>query len=532
MKHVHSLVILISLLLVQQSAFTQRNVVIIIADDLSPDYLGCFSTVTDTAVTPNIRALAERGISFTNFWSTPLCSPTRSELFTGRYPFRTGVGTVILNAQSKQLDTAEMSIAKLLKYYAPTRYATANVGKWNLHLASPPAQRSFPNRMGYDFYSGNFAGMLSSYYSYPRIRNGILDTVNVYATTQTVNETIEWISTVPTATPFFCWLAFNAPHTPFHLPPASLCNTTGLSSDTNVIKRNPVPYFKAAVQAMDTEIGRLVTFLQERGVLDNTDIIFMGDNGNASQVAQNVDPQQAKATCYDYGVHVPLIIAGPSVKNPRRSNSSVVGAVDLFATMLELCGFTEWRKVIPSNTIVDAVSLMPIIRQETDSVRSWVFSEQFTKPAIAADGKTIRNSRFQLLRFDAGGEEFYDLVADPRESTNLLLISLTAIQLENYTTLCQQLTTLTGLGQCNVVSVPLTTEDSEVTVAPNPAFTHLHFRVREAIHRISIADGAGRVRVMESVETIPLTEFASGIYTVYVELSNGTVRTHTIVIAR
>ncbi len=516
---------LVAFLLALQGAIAQRNVLIIIADDLSPDYLGCFSTTTDTAITPNIRALAERGITFTNLWTTPLCSPTRSELFTGRYPFRTGVGTVILNAQSKQLDTAEMSIAKLLKYYAPVKYATANVGKWNLHLANPPAQRSFPNRMGYDLYSGNFAGMLSNFYSYPRIRNGVLDTVNVYATTQTVNETIEWITSVPSQTPFFCWLAFNAPHAPFHLPPSTLCNTAGLSTDTNAIRRNPVPYFKAAVQAMDTEIGRLISFLRDRGMLENTDIIFLGDNGNASQVAQNVDPQKAKATCYDYGIHVPMVIAGPSVRNPRRVNSSIVNGVDLFATMLELCGFSAWRDFIPRNTITDAVSLLPIIRDEKSFVRTWAFSEQFTKPAIAADGKTIRNQQYQLLRFDSGGEEFYDLIADP-------LGTMSAIQSDNHGILCQQLKNLTGIGTCSTVSVPLLESDSDVRITPNPAFTHLHFRVNGKIDRITITDAAGKQREVDPAETLPLSDFVSGLYTVSVLFNGGRLRTHSVVIER
>lgn len=531
--NIHRLTLLfIVVVLSFQPFLAQRNVLIIIADDLSPDYLGCFSTTTDTAVTPSIRALAERGVRFSNLWSTPLCSPTRSEIFTGRYPFRTGIGTVILNAQTKQLDTSEMSIAKLLKFYSPITYATANVGKWNLHLPNPPAQRSFPNRMGYDLYSGSFAGMLPSFYSYTRIRNGVLDTVNTYATTQTVNETIEWISSVKQGTPFFCWLAFNAPHVPFHVPPASLCNTTGLSTDTNAIRRNPVPYFKAAVQAMDTEIGRLLAFLRERSILDSTDVIFIGDNGNASQVAQSIDPQKAKATCYDYGVHVPMIVAGPSVRNPKRMVSSVVNAVDLFATMLEMCGFTSWRDFIPRNTMIDAVSLLPIIRDEASSVRSWAFSEQFTKPAIPADGKTIRNQRYQLLRFDAGGEEFYDLIADPLENTNLLLGSLTPAQSENYQVLCQQLLSLTGIGTCQTVSVTLSERQPDVRVTPNPAFTHLQFRVNGAIDLITITDAAGQQRYFRPVDVLPISDLSAGVYNVRVQYNGSKVSHHTVVIER
>ena len=111
----------------------QQNTILIIADDVSPDYFGVLSKTTDTAITPNIRILAENGIRYTKAWATPVCSPTRAGILTGRYSFRTGVGHVITSATSPQLDTAEYTIPKLLKYYAPTKYRTACIGKWHLH---------------------------------------------------------------------------------------------------------------------------------------------------------------------------------------------------------------------------------------------------------------------------------------------------------------------------------------------------------------------------------------------------------------
>ncbi|MFM2132947.1 MAG: hypothetical protein RL156_228 [Bacteroidota bacterium] len=518
--------------LASQPASAQRNVLLIIADDLSPDYLGCYSTTTDTAITPVIRSLAERGIKFTNFWSTPLCSPTRSEIFTGRYPFRTGVGSVVAGAQTKQLDTSEIGIPRLLKLHKTARYSSADIGKWHLHLPAPPIQRTYPNVMGYDLYSGNFSGMLPDFYLYPRIRNGVIDTVKTYATTQTVNEAVDWIGSLPTGTSFFCWLAFNAPHVPFHVPPASLCDTKGLSTDTNVIRRNPVPYFKAAVQAMDTEIGRLIAFLKTKGLYENTDIIFIGDNGNASQVAQSVDPKKAKATCYHYGIHVPLIITGPSVVRPGRTSEALVNATDLFATILELCSLTEWKKSLPSSTVVDAVSLLPLIKDASPSVRSWAFSEQFTKPAIPADGKTIRNERYQLLRFDAGSEEFYDLISDTLENNDLLLGKLNSSQQENYNTLCAQLKTLTGIGSCQTVSVPLSESEDAITIHPNPAATHLRIRGTADVRGITLVDMHGNSRELPVNEQISLTEFVPGVYSLLVTHTDGRRTQHVVVVER
>lgn len=513
-------------------ALAQRNVVLIIADDLSPDYLGCFSTTTDTAVTPVIRSLAERGIRFTNFWSTPLCSPTRSEIFTGRYPFRTGIGTVVVNGQSKQLDTGEMSLPRVLKKHPTAKYATADIGKWHLHLPNPPAQRSYPNVMGYDLYSGNFSGMLPDYSKYPRIRNGVIDTVKTYATTQTVNDVIEWVTSLSSSTPFFCWLAFNAPHSPYHVPPETLCDTKGLVNDTNAIKRNTVPYFKAMVQAMDTELGRLLKFLDSKGLTDNTDIIFIGDNGNAPQVAQNVDPKKAKATCYHYGVHVPLIVAGPSVVRPGRTNTSLINATDLFATIPELCSYSAWREAVPKTTTIDAVSFLPIIKDDAVSVRSWAFSEQFTKPAIPADAKTIRNERYQLLHFDTGSEEFYDLIADPLENTDLLLGKLTATQQENYTSLCSQMKTLTGVGTCQTMSVELSTDESVVTVHPNPATTHVRLHSNADIRRIVISDLQGRERDLPVNEQVSIAELGTGTYVLRITYNDGKESVQTLVVER
>ncbi|MFM8473087.1 MAG: sulfatase-like hydrolase/transferase [Candidatus Kapaibacterium sp.] len=513
-------------------ALAQRNILLIIADDLSPDYLGCFRSTTDTAVTPVIRSLAERGIRFTNVWSTPLCSPTRSEILTGRYPFRTGIGSVVAGMQATQLDTGEVSLPRVLKRHPSASYATADIGKWHLHLGAPPIQRTYPNVMGYDLYSGNFSGMLPDYYKYPRIRNGVVDTVKTYATTQTVSEAIEWIGSVAPARPFFCWLAFNAPHVPFHVPPASLCDTKGLVNDTNVIKRNAVPYFKAMVQAMDTEIGRLLAFLESKGLRDNTDIIFIGDNGNASQVAQNVDPKKAKATCYHYGVHVPLIVAGPSVVKPGRTNASLINATDLFATIPELCSYAAWRESVPGTTTLDAVSFLPVIKDEAAFVRTWAFSEQFTKPAISADAKTIRNERYQLLRFDTGSEEFYDLIADTLENTDLLLGTLSATQKENYDALCSRMKTLTGVGSCQTVSVPLSPEESVVTVHPNPATSHFRLRGGTDIRRIVVTDLQGREREVMMNEPVSIAELGAGTYMLRIIRSDGSETLQTLVVAR
>lgn len=430
------------------SAKAQQNTILIIADDVSPDYFGFYEDARDTANTPNIRTLLNVGIRFTRAWASPVCSPTRAGIFTGRYSFRTGVGTVITNIQSAQLDTAEMSIAKLLKWYAPVTYNTANVGKWHLHNMMPQ-KYSYPNLLGFDFYSGNFNGALNDYYYYPRITNGVLDTVTTYATTQTVNDAIGWLDTMNASRPFFLWLAFNAPHSPYHLPPANLITNTGLSGTPQDILAQPKEYFKAAIEAMDTEIGRLFQYLSIHNLRDSTNIIFIGDNGNSTMVAQ-VTPNQAKQTLYDYGVHVPFIISGPAVINPNRVSDALVSTPDLFSTIAELCGFNNWINYIPVNKLpVDSKSILPIIKNQTTSIRDWNFTEQFANPSVASDGKTIRNLTYHLIRLDNGTEEMYNMTADTLEQNNLLAGNLTAIEISNYHSLCDTLSVLVGTNNCN-----------------------------------------------------------------------------------
>ncbi|MBU3677948.1 MAG: N-acetylgalactosamine 6-sulfatase (GALNS), partial [Chitinophagaceae bacterium] len=348
-----------------------------------------------------------------------------------------GVGAVVTGPTSAQLDTNEMSIAKLLKVFGPTKYTTACIGKWHLNDATLP-KRQYPRRFGFDLYSGNFLGALTNYYSYQRITNGVVDTVTTYATTQTINDAIAWLDTLSSNKPFFLWLGINAPHSPYHLPPANLCDTTGLTGTTADIQANPKKYYKAAIQALDTEIGRLLTYLDAHNLRDSTHIIFMGDNGSDQQTAQIPNPTKAKGTLYDYGVHVPLIISGPAVSGAPRVNTDLWNTVDLFASMAEMGRFTQWANAIPNGNTIDSRSMLSALRQNNYTPRTWIFSEQFNNPTIAADGKTIRDSVYHLQRFDNGTEALYRLDNDSLEDVNLLNTpsNMSPLDWQHYYTLC------------------------------------------------------------------------------------------------
>ncbi|MBL7765974.1 MAG: sulfatase-like hydrolase/transferase [Chitinophagaceae bacterium] len=503
--------------------YAQQNIILIIADDVSPDYFGFYPTSGDTAKAPNIRSLLSKGIRFDMAWASPVCSPTRAGIFTGRYPFRTGVGAVISNASSPQLDTAEMSIARLLKYHAPIKYNTGSAGKWHMHSMSPN-KYLYPNIMGYDFYSGNFNGAITDYYQYPRITNGVLDTVYTYATTQTVDDALSWMDTMNTANPFFLWLAFNAPHSPYHLPPANLCDTNGLPGTTAHIQANPEKYFKAAIQAMDTEIGRLFQYLNAHNLMDSTNIIFIGDNGNGNQVAQIANPNKSKGTLYDYGVHVPMIISGPAVVNPGRVSQALVNTPDLFATLSELGGLNNWINYVPANKLpVDSKSLISIIKDQPVNTRTWIFTEQFNSPAIAADGKTIRDEDYHLIRFDNGNEEFYNQRIDTFENNNLLLTTMNATDISHYHFLCDSLSALVGSGSCLPLGLPSTVSPSLVEIYPNPAqdFIRIQKLSNDLVLSLELYSLSGSLHRHAFTSEMDLSGISPGYYLLKIKLGSG-----------
>jgi arylsulfatase A-like enzyme len=361
------------------------------------------------------------------------------------------VGTVVSNNLSAQLDTSETTLPQLLRSAGPVSYATANVGKWHLHTTIPPVKKTFPNLLGYDFYSGNFSGALSDYFNWVRIRNGVTDTVQLYATTQNINDAIGWLDTLQQGKPFFLWVAFNAPHSPYHKPPDSLHTVPGLTGLPQDIQNNPVKYFKAMVQSMDTEIGRLLQYLGAQSLLDSTNVIFIGDNGTDKAVSQSADTLHIKGTLYEPGIHVPMLISGPVVVNPGRSSNALVNVQDLFATILEMSGVNNWQSQIPVNNLpLDAVSLLPILRDDTTLVRDWIFSEQFGSINPVADGKAIRNSNYKLIELENNTTMFFNISSDSLELTDLLQVGLSAAETLEYNYLCYQLNSLVGQTLCNM----------------------------------------------------------------------------------
>ncbi len=413
-----------------------NNILLIIADDYGFDSSSLYNSnpAASQPPTPNIAALAQRGVLFRNAYANPVCSPTRSCIITGQYGFRTGIGTVVGGATgAPPLMAAQFTLPEAFAANPGAGYSLAQFGKWHLGSGGV-AGANFPNtRGGWPHYAGGLGGAIENYTNWTKTVNGVTTSnYTVYATTDLVNDAVTWITARGT-NKWFAWVAFNAPHTPYHIPPASLAPGYATNTGIGANRRQ----YEAMVEAMDTEIGRLLAAVDTNK--NKTDIIFVGDNGTPGGVIQPPYVNgRGKDTLYEGGTHVPLIVAGPTVVSPGRTNDSLVHVVDFFSTILELAGVNV-ATTVGTNTI-DSRSFLPVLKNTTRDV-SYVYTEAFDYAAPSAnDGRALRNDRYKLIRFSVSATEaLYDLQSDPTELTNLLSSALTATVRSNYNALTWRL---------------------------------------------------------------------------------------------
>ncbi len=443
------------------SAFASPNVLLIIADDFGVDSQSLYNpTAGATAPTPNINGLAASGLRFTNAWACPVCSPTRACLMTGRHGFRTGVGGVVSAAAANGLTAPELTLPEVIAQSSAVSYQTACFGKWHLSAGPPASIATAPNVIGgWPHYAGATGGVLTSYTSWTKVTNGVSTNSTAYATTDVVNDATAWITARTNANqPWLAWVSFNAPHTPFHIPPANL-HSYGANPATNLLK------YRAAVEAMDTEIGRLLTSVNPA----TTTVIFMGDNGTPGQVIQlPYDSAHAKDTLYEGGIRVPLIIRGPGI-SPGRTSDALVHAVDLFSTQLALTGVP-----LPTTVALDSRSLVPLLTGQSTAIRSRLYTDQFDQSDPTSGGRALRDDRAKLIRYNNGTEVFHDLLADPAETTNLLANGIPAMSATHqslYYRLRFNLGQYTTAAPAEPSNPALTAEGFSLTVPETPAAT-------------------------------------------------------------
>jgi arylsulfatase B len=399
------------------------NVLLIIADDLGAESVSVYPELVGNSgavPTPNLEKLAENGLVFDNAWSSPACSPTRGTIVSGSYAHQNGVIAV-----GQTLPTNTVTLFDRLSAESPS-YDHAVFGKY--HLAGgasgnldPRTGAPYPQApgilqhirdLGITYFRGIVSGGLADYYDWTIYdSNGPGVPTTTYSSTALTDAAIDFIrdhdETRPND-PWFAYQSYNAPHSPYQVPPREL-HSVDLSSIGNPAPgaiSNTITNYKAKVQSLDTEIGRLI----EEVDLEKTTVIFIGDNGTPGNVKDTgTGVRGSKGSVYQGGVNVPLIVAGAGVTRRGREDELVVSS-DLYATILSLAG-------VPVSQVNNSYSVKPLLSDEAaTSGRVHAFTE------IGANANnrvwTIRDSRYKLL-YTARNFEIYDLIADPLETTNL-----------------------------------------------------------------------------------------------------------------
>jgi len=377
----------------------QPNILLIISDDQGLDASAQYALSSDLPNTPNLDSIASKGIVFDNVWATPACTTTRATIITGKYGVHSGVDFV-----PDILPTTELTLQAALKADPKTSdYQSAVFGKW--HLGGGNSDLSHPNDSGINHYEGNVDGTLTDYSAWNIVVNGVEEPILNYHTTEITDRAISWAN--QQTKPWFMWVAYVAPHSPFHLPP----DNTTLSGTVDDLTNNPRKYYLAAIEYMDQEIGRLLSELSEED-RSNTIFIYLGDNGTPKAVVdQTVYPKtHAKGSLYEGSLRVPMLISGVGIDQATSIDSTLINTSDLYSTIAELAGST-------SITTNDSQSFAGLLNNTTLTTRDYNYSE-FKSTDVT--GHTVRNADYKLINYEDGSQELYRISNSIRETNDLL----------------------------------------------------------------------------------------------------------------
>jgi len=394
----------------------QPNFLIIYTDDQ-----GCGDVSTygpRDCYTPHIDQIAHEGMLFTNMRANcTVCSPSRAALMTGKYADRVGVPGVIRTHRENSWGHLTTEAKTLPQCLSSGGYQTAIIGKWHLGLTSP----NTPNERGFDFFHGFLGDMMDNYLTHLRHDNNYMrrNTLTIdpqgHATdlfTQWASDYLTQQANAPDHSPFFLYLAYNAPHFPIEPPSAWLDRVQRRAPEMSELRAKNVAF----VEHLDDCIGKVLKTLDETGLASETLVVFTSDNGGSLPHAQSNYPwRDGKQSHYDGGLRVPFMVRMPGRIQPG-SHSDYAGLVfDLYPTLLQLADVD-----LPSD--LDAVSLLPLFEGRTiPTPRDLYFvrreggagyAGKSYEAIIRGDWKLLQNSPFQP-------RELYNLKEDPLETTDL-----------------------------------------------------------------------------------------------------------------
>jgi arylsulfatase A-like enzyme len=403
------------------------NVLVLVLDDVGVDKVRAYGHPT-APPTPTLDALAAEGVRFDRAYASPVCSPTRGVLLTGRHARRSGLGWIVDTGDADYgLPLAALTIPEALDDARTGPWATSAVGKWHLAPKGFPDHLRHPLDQGFDWYAGAIGNPSyredRGYFAWDKDVNGVVEPSSTYMTTDTADDAIARAGEMPE--PWFLYVAFNAVHTPLAPPPPEL---TGLTVDDDAPTE---VLYDATLEALDREVGRLLAGL-DPAVRARTTIVALGDNGTSPEgIDPPLDPRRAKETPYELGIHVPLLIAGPHVAEPGSVSRAMVHVADLMPTVAELAGIPltgpddalalDLSPPVP----LDGRSLLPLLADPRAPGHDRVYTEGFFPNGPAddrdIDRRTLRDERYKLVRLVEGPDELYDLSGDPLDDGPNLL---------------------------------------------------------------------------------------------------------------
>ena len=379
------------------------NVILILTDDQGWYEIGVNG---NTQIhTPVMDRLASEGVRFTHFYASPVCSPTRAALLTGRHYQRTGAVDTYLGHDT--LDADEVTMAQVLK----TRgYRTACIGKWHLgrYMKYHPENRGFDRFFGFWQY-----GFINRYDDSDDLWSG-KERVQTrgYVTDVLTDQAISFMEQ-SAPDPFFLYLAYNAPHVP-HLVPDALIEP---------YLKQGIPLAEARIYAMisslDRNIGRLLDTVDRRGLRDDTIVIFMSDNGGVGHY-NKVGLRGFKGSCYEGGVRVPFFARWPGKFPAGAVTDAMAQHIDILPTLCDLTGAARPQRAL------DGKSLAPLLKTgKGESPHDYLF-HQWNRghPVLATVPGNGELTASWAVRDAAGKKltvagELYDLATDPGETKNL-----------------------------------------------------------------------------------------------------------------
>lgn len=439
--HKQSILILILLsfvVLTTAKAEEKPNILLIIADDMGVDALNGYNIGTVLPNTPNIDKLRETGITFTNVWAAPACAPTRAAMLTGKYGVNSGINTV-----PGILKTTQKSIFKEINELTNNAYEIAVIGKWHNGVET---NIEHPILHGADDFMGVIGAGVDDYFNWSKVENHENSTSTEYTTSYFTDYATDWIN--KQSKPWFMWMAHVAPHTPFHAPPSEMF--TSENATTNQQK------FMAMIEAMDYEIGRLLDSIPQN-VLNNTVILFVGDNGTPGNLVQGFPKPLGKNTVYQGGIHVPLIVSGKGVTRINENENAMINVSDFYATIAQI----TQPDAYPENKINDSYSFKHLLTSTNGEKRSYNYMELGANRTVPTDVYTIRDSIYKIIYDVGGNKEMFNLSVDTFEANNLLLNDLNTEQLNAKLDLEQQMYAINAISFEDEVP-------NDTTLAPVP----------------------------------------------------------------